>query len=108
MLEPSDAVLLKSNHCKHCNEKYSTENLNDHEQTCEKLSNFILNKGDECFQCQLCSMTFPTKGTACEHINSSEDHMEKISEMEEDEEGNKEDIDQSQMPIGKFEATKIH
>ena len=106
MIESSDVGLPETDHCKHCNEKYSTENLNDHELTCEKLTQFFVIK-DECFQCQLCSMTFPDRGTVCDHITSSPDHMEKISEMVEEKE-DKEDIDQSRMPIGKFQAPKIY
>ena len=109
MTEPSDS---ESDLCKHCNEKYSKESLNDHEQTCEKLSDFIVIKDKQRFQCQLCTETFHNRETAYEHIYSIDEHMESILEKiskshsdTEEEKGNKtEDIAQNQMPIGKFKA----
>ena len=89
----NESIDTESDRCKHCHGIYDI--LEDHEQTCEKLTDFVAAK-DECFQCMLCSETFLNRATTCEHILSKPDHMYSIIDAtkEDDEE---EEVAQSQM-----------
>lgn len=89
-----ESIDTESDRCKYCH-GIEKKNLEDHEQTCEKLTDFVAAK-DECFQCMLCSETFLNRATTCEHILSKPDHMYSIIDAtkEDDEE---EEVAQSQM-----------
>ena len=94
-----ESIDTESDRCKHCHGIYSKKNLEDHEQTCEKINNFVAAK-DECFQCMLCSETFLNRVTTCEHILSNTEHMYSIIENNSDatkEDDEEEEVAQSQM-----------
>ena len=100
-----ESIDTESDRCKHChgqgprNGFRSKKNLEDHEQTCEKINNFVAAK-DECFQCMLCSETFLNRATTCEHILSNTEHMYSIIENNSDatkEDDEEEEVAQSQM-----------
>ena len=95
----NESIDTESDRCKHCHGICSKKNLEDHEQTCEKLNNFVAAK-DECFQCMLCSETFLNRATTCEHILSNTEHMYSIIENNSDatkEDDEEEEVAQSQM-----------
>ena len=79
----NESIDTESDRCKHCHGICSKKNLEDHEQVCETLTNFVAAK-DECFQCMLCSETFLNRATTCEHILSNTEHMYSIIENNSD------------------------
>ena len=95
-----ESIDTESDLCKYCHGKYL--DLEDHEQTCEKLTDFVAAK-DESFQCMLCSETFLNRANTCEHILSNTEHMYSIIEnnsdatKKDDEDEDEEEVAQSQM-----------
>ena len=78
----NESIDTESDRCKYCH-GIEKKNLEDHEQTCEKLTDFVAAK-DECFQCMLCSETFLNRANTCEHILSNTEHMYSIIENNSD------------------------